>query len=277
MKRITIENKSKSELRDFIRESEELIAQTQRELEWARNAYKKKSDKSSIANGAYYAKEKDGTDALLVQVIDSKADSYCDLAADRYWYSEGRHIEYISRKPKIRTVKNALEMTLNGKKWTLELLVSYDYADLEVSYNSDVTYKNIPILSDYDRKITLIRWRKLFDTYPAFADAINRLIDVTNFYYNTRFDRLTDSDSHIFDFTDKDNFKALVESTGDSAELKTKIRVLYNILLYFNNANDGSWDWALRKQRVDAVVRWINDAITELEAELGKSGENFDL
>ena len=83
-------------MRDFIRESEELIAQTQKELDWARNAYKKKSDKSSIANGAYYAKEKDGTDALLVQVIDSKADSYCDLAGDRYWYSEGRHIEYIS-------------------------------------------------------------------------------------------------------------------------------------------------------------------------------------
>lgn len=33
MKQVTIENKSKSELRDFIRESEELIAQTQRELE----------------------------------------------------------------------------------------------------------------------------------------------------------------------------------------------------------------------------------------------------
>ena len=92
MKQVTIENKSKSELRDFIRESEELIAQTQKELEWARNAYKKKSDKSSIADGAYYAKEKDGTDALLVQVIDSKADSYCDLAVDRYWDSEGRHI-----------------------------------------------------------------------------------------------------------------------------------------------------------------------------------------
>lgn len=277
MKRITIENKSKSELRDFIRESEELIAQTQKELEWAKDAYKKKSDKSSIADGAYYAKEKGGTSALLVQVIDSKAESYCDLASDRYWYFEGRHIEYISRKPRIRTVKNTLEMTLDGKKWTLELLVSYDYADLSVSYNSDVTYKNIPILSDYDRKITLIRWRKLFDTYPAFADAINRLIDVTNFYYNTNFDRITKSNSTIFDFTDKDNFKALVESTKDSAELKTKIRVLYSILLYFNNANDGSWDWALRKQRVDAVVRWINDAITELEAELGKSGESFDL
>ena len=89
MKQVTIENKSKSELRDFIRESEELIAQTQRELEWARNAYKKKSDESGIANGAYYAKEKDGTGALLVQVIDSKADSYCDLAGDRYWYFEG--------------------------------------------------------------------------------------------------------------------------------------------------------------------------------------------
>lgn len=70
MKQVTIENKSKSELRDFIRESEELIAQTQKELEWARNAYKSKSDESSIANGAYYAKEKDGTDSLLVQVID---------------------------------------------------------------------------------------------------------------------------------------------------------------------------------------------------------------
>ena len=68
-----------------------------------------------------------------------------------------------------------------------------------------------------------------------------------------------------------------MESTRDSAELKTKIRALYSILLYFNNANDGSWDWALRKQRVDAVVRWINDAITELEVKLGKSGENFDL
>lgn len=277
MKQVTIENKSKSELRDFIRESEELIAQTQKELEWARNAYKKKSDESSIADGVYYAKEKDGTDALLVQVIDSKAYSYCDLTADRYWYSEGRHIEYISRKPRIRTVKNTLEMTLNGKKWTLELLASYDYADLSVSYNSDVTYLNIPILSESDRQITLIQWRRLFDTYPAFADAINRLIDVTNFYYNTCFDKLIDSNSRIFDFTGKDNFKALVESTKDSTELKTKIRVLYSILRYFNNANDGSWDWALRKQRVDAVVRWINDAITELEVKLGKSGENFDL
>ena len=277
MKRITIENKSKAELRDFIRESEELIAQTQRELEWARNAYEKKSNDSGIADGAYYAKEKGGGGALLVQVIDSKACSYCDLAGDRYWYSEGRHIEYISRKPRIRTVKNALEMTLDGKKWTLELLVSYDYADLSVSYNSDVTYLNIPILSESDRQITLIQWRRLFNTYPAFADAINRLIDVTNFYYNTRFNRITKSDSHIFDFTDKDNFKALVESTKDGAELKTKIRVLYSILLYFNNANDGSWDWASRKRRVDAVVRWINDAITELEVKLGKSGENFDL
>lgn len=277
MKRVTIENKSKSELRDFIRESEELIAQAQKELEWARNAYEKKYDDSGIADGAYYAKEKDGTEVLLVQVIDSKACSYCDLAGDRYWYSEGRHIEYISRKPRIRTVKNALEMTLDGKKWTLELLVSYDYADLSVSYNSDVTYLNIPILSESDRRITLIQWRKLFDTYPTFADAINRLIDVTNFYYNTCFNRITKSDSHIFDFTDKDNFKALVESTKDGAELKTKIRALYSILLYFNNANDGSWDWALRKQRVDAVVKWINDAITELEVKLGKSGENFDL
>lgn len=277
MKQVTIENKSKSELRDFIRESEELIAQTQKELEWARNAYKKKSDTGSIADGAYYAKEKGGTGALLVQVIDSKAKSYCDLAGDRYWYFEGRHIEYISRKPRIRTVKNTLEMTLDSKKWTLELLVSYDYADLSVSYNSDVTYLNIPILSESDQQITLIQWRRLFDTYPAFADAINRLIDVTNFYYNTRFNRITKSDSHIFDFTDKDNFKALVESTQDGAELKTKIRVLYSILLYFNNANDGSWDWALRKQRVDAVVRWINDAITELEVKLSKSGENFDL
>lgn len=277
MKQVTIENKSKSELWDFIVESEELIAQTQKELEWARNVYKKKSDESSIADGAYYAKEKNGTGALIVQVIDSKAHSYCDLAADRYWYSEGRHIEYISRKPRIRTVKNALEMTLDGKKWTLELLVSYDYADLLVLYNSDVTYLNIPILSESDRQITLIQWRKLFDSYPAFADAINRLIDVTNFYYNTHFNRITKSDSHIFDFTDKDNFKALVESTQDGAELKTKIRALYSILRYFNNVNDGSWDWALRKQRVDAVVRWINDAITELEVKLSQSGENFDL
>lgn len=277
MKRVTIENKSKAELRDFIRESEELIAQTQRELEWAKEAYEKKYDDSGIADGAYYAKEKGGTEVLLVQVIDSKACSYCDLASDRYWYFEGRHIEYISRKPRIRTVKNALEMTLNGKKWTLELLVSYDYADLSVSFNSDVTYLNIPILSESDRQITLIQWRKLFDTYPAFADAINRLIDVTNFYYNTCFNRITKSDSHIFDFTDKDNFKTLVESTNDGAELKTKIRALYSILLYFNNANDGSWDWALRKQRVDAVVKWINDAITKLETELGKSGESFDL
>lgn len=277
MKQITIENKSKSELWDFIIESEELIAQTQKELEWARNAYKKKSDESSIADGAYYAKEKGGAGTLLVQVIDSKAKSYCDLAGDRYWYSNGRHIEYISRKPKIRTVKNALEMTLDGKKWTLELLVSYDYADLLVLYNSDVTYLNIPILSESDRQITLIQWRKLFDSYPAFADAINRLIDVTNFYYNTHFNRITDSDSHIFDFTDKDNFKALVESTQNGAELKTKIHVLYSILRYFNNVNDGSWDWALRNQRVDAVVRWINDAITELEVKLSQSGENFDL
>ena len=268
MKRVTIENKSKSELRDFIRESEELISRTQRELEWAKDAYEKKYDRSGIADGAYYAKEKDGTDALLVQVIDSKANSYCELAGYKVWYFGGRHIEYISRKPKIRTVKDTLEMTFNGKKWTLELLVLY---------SSDFGYSKIPILSDYDRKITLIQWRKLFDTYPAFADAINRLIDVTNSYYNTRFDKITDSGSNIFDFTDKDNFKALVESAKDETELATQIRTCYNILLYFSFANEGSRDWVLRKQRVEATVKRINDDITELEAELGKSGENFDL
>lgn len=268
MKQVTIENKSKSELRDFIRESEELIAQTQRELEWAKDAYEKKHDENDIVDGTYYAKEKDGTDALLVQVIDSKAHSYCELAGYKVWYFGGRYIEYISRKPRIRTVKNALEMTLNGKKWTLELLVSY---------SPDFGYSKIPILSDYDRKITLIQWRKLFDSYPAFADAINRLIDVTNWYYDTRFARLTDSNSSIFDFTDKDNFKALVVSTKDGTELATKIRALYNILLYFSFANEGSRDWALRKQRVEATVKRINDDIAELETELSKSGENFDL
>lgn len=268
MKRELIENKNKNELRDFIRESEELILRTQIELEWAKDAYTRKYDKSSIADGAYYAKEKGGTEALLVQVIDSKAHSYCELAGYKVWYFGGRYIEYISRKPKIRTVKNSLEMTFAGRKWTLELLVSYSL---------DFGYSKIPILSDYDRKITLIQWRKLFDTYPAFADAINRLIDVSNFYYNTRFDRLTDSNSSIFDFTDKDNFKALVASTKDGTELATKIRVLYNILLYFSFANEGSQDWALRKQRVEATVKRINDDVAELETKLTKSGENFDL
>lgn len=277
MKRELIESKNKSELRNFIRESEELILRTQRELEWAKDAYTRKYNKSSIADGAYYAKEKGGTDVLLVEVVDSKADSYCDLAENKVWYVRGRIIEYISRKPKIRKVKDTLEMTLNGKKWTLELLVSYDYADLTVSYSSDLTYLNLPILSDHDRKITLIQWRRLFSTYPALADAINRLIDATNFYYNTNFDRITDSNSTIFDFTDKDNFKALVESTGDGADLKTKIRALYTILCYFSLANEGSWGWALRKDRVDNTVNWINDRIAELEAELGKSGESFDL
>lgn len=277
MKRELIENKNKSELRDFIRESEELILRTQIELEWAKDAYTRKYDKSGIADGAYYAKEKGGTETLLVEVIDSKANSYCDLAGTRVWYVKSRIIEYISRKPKIRKVKDTLEMTLNGKKWTLELLVSYDYADLTVSYSSDLTYLNIPILSDHDRKVTLAQWRKLFNTYPTLADAINRLIDVTNFYYNTNFDRLTKSNSTIFDFTDKDNFKALVESSKDSAELKVKIRALYKILCYFSLANEGSCGWALRKDRVDNTVKWINDAITELEAELGKSGESFDL
>lgn len=68
MNRATMKQKSRDELEDFIKQSEELIARTEKEIEWAREIVASKANETSLKNGIYYAKAKGSAEVLLVTV-----------------------------------------------------------------------------------------------------------------------------------------------------------------------------------------------------------------
>lgn len=267
MKKETIKQKSKRELQKFILQTEKCIAQKQEELDLAKEVLKVKGEES-IVDGAYYAEVKDGSEALLVQVTDSKVHSYCELAGHKLWFEKGRLVEFIKRKPKVRKVRDRFEMALNGKKWELELLVSY--ADIDLRYSSSdlaVTYLQIPILSERDRLFTLRRWIRLLQDYPALKDAINRLIVVMNERYNMRIEMISDLDSEILEMTEVAKFREFVELNRNDVEMKVYVKVIYEIMRWFTWVNECN-RWKMRGRRVEWVVGEIDKVVSEMEEEI---------
>ena len=120
MNKATMRQKSRDELEAFIRESEELIARTEKEIAWAREIVASKANELSLKNGIYYAKAKGSAEVLLVEVSNFKACSYIDPSVfDYYGVREHR----FTRRLNVRIVKNQFMINHDSKQWVLEPLI----------------------------------------------------------------------------------------------------------------------------------------------------------
>ena len=105
--------KSRDELEDFIKQSEELIARTEKEIAWAREIVASKANETSLKNGIYYAKAKGKPEVLLVEVSNFKACSYIDPSVfDYYGVREHR----FTRRLNVRIVKNHFMINHDSKQ-----------------------------------------------------------------------------------------------------------------------------------------------------------------
>lgn len=137
--------KSRDELEDFIRQSEELIARTEKEIAWAREIVASKANETSLKNGIYYAKAKGSAEVLLVEVSNFKACSYIDPSVFDYY---GIRDYRFTRRLNVRIVKN--QFMINH-----EPLIPDNVATLNIYLTQ------VPVLSEYDRLPIIKQWLKV--------------------------------------------------------------------------------------------------------------------
>lgn len=252
--------KSRDELEAFIRESEELIAQKKEEIVWAREFISKKADETSLKNGIYYAKAKGSAEVLLVEVSNFKACSYIDPSVfDYYGVREHR----FTRRINVRIVKNQFMINHDSKQWVLEPLIPDNVATL------DIYLTQVSVLSEYDRLLIIEQWLKVLNSYPKLKALLDELINKANEYYGLRLGKLDGIDSDLFDFTDKDKYKAFIARSTDYKLVHNQLVAVRNMINYIREFAY-SRDYDKIKSQIENKLKWYDKQILERNQEAFK-------
>lgn len=252
--------KSRDELEDFIKQSEELIARTEKEIVWAREIVASKANETSLKNGIYYAKAKGKPEVLLVEVSNFKACSYIDPSVfDYYGVREHR----FTRRLNVRIVKNQFMINHDSKQWVLEPLIPDNVATLNIYLTQ------VPVLSEYDRLLIIKQWLKVLNSYPKIKPLLNELICRANEYYGLHLGKLDSIDSDLFDFTDKDKYKSFVEKSSDDKLAHNQLVAVRNII-YFIREFAYSRNYDKIKSQIENKLKWYDKQILERNREAFK-------
>ena len=260
MKRSSMRQKSVGELELFICESEELIARMEKEIVWAREIVASKANETSLKNGIYYAKAKGFAEVLLVEVSNFKACSYIDPSVFDYY---GVRDYRFTRRLNVRIVKNQLMINHDRKQWVLEPLIPDNVSTLNIYLTQ------VPVLSEYDRLPIIKQWLKVLNSYPRVKSLLNELINKANEYYGLRLGKLDGIESDLFDFTDKDKYKAFIARSTDYKLAHNQLVAVRNII-YFIREFAYSRNYDKIKSQIEAKLKWYRKQILERNREAFK-------
>lgn len=260
MKKSSMRQKSKSELEDFIKQSEELIARTEKEIAWAREIVASKTNETSLKNGIYYAKAKGSAEALLVEVSNFKACSYIDPSVFDYY---GIRDYRFTRRLNVRIVKNQFMINHDRKQWVLEPLIPDNIATLNIYLTQ------VPVLSEYDRLPIIKQWLKVLNSYSKVKPLLNELINKANEYYGLRLGKLDGIESDLFDFTDKDKYKTFIARSTDYKLAHNQLVAVQNII-YFIRELAYSRNYDKIKSQIESKLKWYDKQILERNQEAFK-------
>ena len=260
MKRSSMRQKSVGELELFICESEALIARTEKEIGWAREIVASKANETSLKNGIYYAKAKGSAEVLLVEVSNFKACSYIDPSVfDYYGVREYR----FTRRLNVRIVKNQLMINHDRKQWVLEPLIPDNVSTLNIYLTQ------VPVLSEYDRLPIIKQWLKVLNSYSRVKPLLNELICKVNEYYGLSLGEITDENSDLFLFTDKDKYKAFIAKSTDYKLVHNQLVAVRNII-YFIREFAYSRNYDKIKSQIENKLKWYDKQILERNQEAFK-------
>lgn len=258
MKRSGMRQRSRSELEAFICESEALIRRTEEEIGWAREVISKKVNEIELVDGIYYAKAKGLPEVLLVEVSNYKAVRYVNPSVFSSW---GLSEYNFTRRINVRIVKNQFEIRHEGKSWELTLIVPSEM---------NISMKQIPILSEYDRKLIINRIVKLLDSVPEVKRLFNELIGRMNEYYGLSIGKLVDEGSDIFKFTDVDYYLEFMSNSIEAKVLRNRLMAVRNVL-YMIRLFDYSRDVGNTRKAIESKIKWYDSKLAE------RNGEEFSL
>lgn len=254
MKKSGMRQKSRSELEAFISESEALIRRTEEEIGWAREVIRKKVNEIELVDGIYYAKAKGSPEVLLVEVSGYKAVRYVNPSVFSSW---GLSEYNFTRRINVRIVKNRFEISHEGKSWGLTLIVSSEM---------NISMKQIPILSEYDRIPILSRWVRLLNTVPEVKRLFNELIGRMNEYYGLGIGKLVDEGSDIFRFTDVDYYIEFMSNSVDNNLLRNRLLAVRNVL-YMIRVYDYMRDVSNTRKAIENKIKWYDSKLAERNRE----------
>ena len=260
MNRATMKQKSRDELEDFIKQSEELIARTEKEIAWAREIVASKTNETSLKNGIYYAKAKGVPEVLLVEVSGYKAVRYVDPSVFGY---DGIEEYNFTRRINVRIVKNRFVISHDRKQWVLEPLIPDNVTTLNIRLTQ------VSILSEYDRLPIIKQWLKVLNSYPKLKPLLNELINKANEYYGLRLGKLDGIESDLFDFTDKDKYKAFIARSTDYKLAHNQLVAVRNII-YFIREFAYSRNYDKIKSQIESKLKWYDKQILERNQEAFK-------
>ena len=260
MNKATMRQKSRDALEDFIKQSEELIARTEKEIAWTREIVASKTNETSLKNGIYYAKAKGSAEVLLVEVSNFKACSYIDPSVfDYYGIRDYRFV----RRLNVRIVKNQFMINHDRKQWVLEPLIPDNVATLNIYLTQ------VPVLSEYDRLPIIRQWLKVLNSYPELKQLLSQLISKANEYYGLCLGEITDENSDLFLFTDKDKYKEFIERSTDSKCTHNQLVAVRNMINYIRefaySRNVGKI-----KSQIESKLKWYDKQILERNQETFK-------
>lgn len=254
MNKATMRQKSVGELEAFIEQSEALIKRTEEEIGWAKEFIRKKADEIELVDGIYYAKAKGVPEVLLVEVSNFKAVRYVDPSVFGY---DGIEEYNFTRGINVRIVKNRFVISHDGKQWELELLLS---STLNI-YLTQMT-----VLSEYDCLPIIKQWLKVLNSYPKLKPLLNELINKANEYYGLRLGKLDGIDSDLFDFTDKDKYKAFIARSTDYKLVHNQLVAVRNII-YFIREFAYIRNYDKIKSQIGNKLKWYDKKLAERNVE----------
>ena len=257
MNRATMRQRSKNELEAFISESEAIIAQKQEEISWAKEFIRKKADEVELVDGIYYAKAKGSAEVLLVEISDYKAVKYIDPGVYDSW---GVRDYRFVRKLNVRIIKDKFVINHDHRRWELELLVPEPLG---------INLTQVSVLSEYERMPIIRQWVKLLNSYQELKRLINELISRVNEYYGLSLGEITDENSDLFLFTDKDKYKEFIARSTDS-------RCTHNRLVGVRNMIDYIREFVYSRNvgkicnQIESKLKWYDKQLDERNKEMYK-------
>lgn len=249
--------RSKNELEAFISESEAIIAQKQEEISWAKEFIRKKADEVELVDGIYYAKAKGSAEVLLVEISDYKAVKYIDPGVYDSW---GVRDYRFVRKLNVRIIKDKFVINHDHRRWELELLVPEPLG---------INLTQVSVLSEYERMPIIRQWVKLLNSYQELKRLINELISRVNEYYGLSLGEITDENSDLFLFTDKDKYKEFIARSTDS-------RCTHNRLVGVRNMIDYIREFVYSRNvgkicnQIESKLKWYDKQLDERNKEMYK-------
>lgn len=257
MKKSSMRQKSRDELEAFISESEALIAQKKEEIGWAKEFISKKADEIELVDGIYYAKAKGSAEVLLVEVSNFKACSYIDPGVYDSW---GVRDYRFVRKLNVRIIKDKFVINHDHRRWELELLVPEPLG---------INLTQVSVLSEYERMPIIRQWVKLLNSYQELKRLINKLISRVNEYYGLSLGEITDENSDLFLFTDKDKYKEFIARSTDSRCTHNRLVVVRNMIDYIREFVYSRNVGKIRNQ-IESKLKWYDKQLDERNKEMYK-------